>query len=159
MISSNDDVFLIDKRTVRSPVVLLSTRRTIDIGLKFDRQMALRRRSIDDVKRNTMKNTMLCILVISLLCSGLLQAQYNQIWKYNNNSTSGFQILFLPRLYTAKIFARRYCKQKNTAYKDSVYKDTVHNKYGDLRNDKVELTRPIPCDSCSEGYRANILHF
>ena len=44
-------------------------------GLKVNRHMALRRRSIDDAKRNTMKNFILCILMISLWCSGLLQAQ------------------------------------------------------------------------------------
>ena len=42
-------------------------------NLKVDQQMALRRRSIDDVKRHTMKT--LCILIVSLLYSLLVQAQ------------------------------------------------------------------------------------
>jgi len=96
-------------------------------GLQVDQQMVLRRRSIDSVKRHTMKT--LCIFIISFLYSGLLQAQYRANFHLDSNLAG----------YTLGDTVNR-----NTAYKDSVYQDTVHNKYGDLRNDKAEFNKQYP---------------
>jgi hypothetical protein len=121
----------------------------------MDRQMAFRRRSIDDVKRYTMKNTFLYILIILLLCSGLLQAQYRA--KLDAQSESNPKNKKQSQLYN-NLDLRFYSYlglnitknslddtvQKKAAYKDSVYQDTVHNKYGDLRNDKAEFNKHYP---------------
>jgi hypothetical protein len=50
-------------------------------GLQVDQQMVSRRRSIDDIKRHTMKT--LCILIVSLLYSVLVQAQNIPVFENN----------------------------------------------------------------------------
>lgn len=96
----------------------------------------------------------LCILIISLLCSGLLQAQYPA--KFDAQSKSNLKFRKQLQLYKADSRSYSYLGlntakhsledtvHKNTAYKDSVYQDTVRNKYGDLRNDKAEFNKQSP---------------
>jgi hypothetical protein len=125
---------------------------------------------MDNVKRNTMKNTMLCILIISLWCSGLLQAQYRA--KLGTPSISNLKIEEQQQLF--KVDSRSYSYlglntakyplvdtvNTNTAYKDSVYKDTVRNKYGDLRYDKPEFNIQYPLWTVAlEVTGANIVTF
>ncbi|MCX6121078.1 MAG: DUF3943 domain-containing protein [Ignavibacteriales bacterium] len=105
-----------------------------------------------------MKNIILCIFIVSLCCSGLLQAQYRE--KLDAQSKSNLKIRKQDQLY--RVDSRFYSYlglnlekhslentdkdtvNKTTAYKDSVYIDTVKNKYGDLRNDKVEFNKQYP---------------
>ena len=86
-----------------------------------------------------MKNTILCILIISLWCSGLLQAQY--LAKLDTLSTSNLKTSTQQQLY--KVDSRSYSYLGLNTAKRSL-EDTVHNKYGDLRNDKVEFNKQYP---------------
>jgi hypothetical protein len=99
--------------------------------------MAKGRRSLDNVKGSTMKT--LCILIISSLCSALLQAQY--LTKLDEQSISSLIIGQRQQLYSTD--------SENHSYLDlnlgrHSLADTVHNKYGDLRNDKPKLNTQYP---------------
>jgi hypothetical protein len=95
---------------------------------------------MDHVKRNTMKNTILCILIISLWCSGLLQAQYRA--KLGKQSISSLNIGEQQQLY--KVDSRSYSYLGLNFEKHSVGDTVVYNKYGDLRNDDTELNKTYP---------------
>jgi hypothetical protein len=99
--------------------------------------MANGRRSLGNVKGNTMKT--LCILVISLLCSALLQAQFRvKLDKQPISSPiSGDQ----QQLHNTDF---RYYSYLDPALERDSLKDTVYNKYGDLRNDKPEFNKKYP---------------
>jgi len=95
-----------------------------------------------------------CIMVLSILCSAVIQAQY--ISKLDKHSILNLKIGTQQQLFNVDSRSYSYLglntskhsledtAHTSTAYKDSVYKDTVRNKYGDLRNDKVEFNKQYP---------------
>ena len=87
-----------------------------------------------------MKNTTLCILVFSLWCSGLLQAQYRA--KLGTQSISSQNIVEQQQLY--KVDSRSYSNLELNLEKHSAGDTVTYNKYGDLRNDDTELNKTYP---------------
>ncbi len=80
-----------------------------------------------------------CIVVLSLLCSALLQAQYRA--QLDQQSRSSLTFSEQQQLY----------RLDSKSYSDFVLNpdvhsslDTVYNKYGDLRNDKPEFNTKYP---------------
>ena len=82
----------------------------------------------------------LCILIISLLCSELLQAQYRAMLE--TQSLSNLNIGEQQQLY--KVDSRSYSYLGLNLEKHSAGDTVVYNKYGDLRNDDTEFNRTYP---------------
>ncbi len=81
----------------------------------------------------------LCILTISLLCSALVQAQY--LKKFDKQRISSWIIGERQQLYSME--SRNYSYLDLNIGIDSL-KDTATNKYGHLRNDKLEFNTRYP---------------
>lgn len=81
----------------------------------------------------------LYILIISLLWSALVQAQY--LKNPEKQPVSSWMIGDRQQLYGME--SRNYSSLDFTVRIDSL-KDTVTNKYGDLRNDRVEFNKKYP---------------
>ena len=79
------------------------------------------------------------IMAIAILCSGLLRAQY--LVKLDTLYMSNLKIGTQQQLY--KVDSRSYSYLGLNTAKHSL-EDTVHNKYGDLRNDKEEFNKQYP---------------
>ncbi len=87
----------------------------------------------------------LCILIISLLCSALLQAQY--LAKLDKQSISSLSIGEQQQLYKmdSRIYSHLDLNLGRHSLQDTVkVQDTVTNKYGDLRNDNSEFNKQDP---------------
>jgi hypothetical protein len=82
----------------------------------------------------------LCIVIISLLCSGILQAQYRE--NHETQTQSNLNVGEQQQIY--KVDSRSYSTLGLNLARHSAGDTVTYNKYGDLRNDDTELNRTYP---------------
>ena len=82
----------------------------------------------------------LYILIISLLCSALLQAQYRAMLDAQSKSN----LVIREPQQLLNVDSRSYSYLGLNLEKHSVGDTAVYNKYGDLRNDDTELNKTYP---------------